>query len=167
MDVADSDGDDVVLITIQDPDEDSHRFSGFSIDDTYRSRYPTSTGEFPLSIWGSLKIRVNGGIPLVSNALQEVKDSSLLENFDLAQSFTTGASAGRFRLTSVELLLGGTASTNLAAPRVRVVSGPPHESVGIELSGPASLNSRTPELYRFTPPGQHNTQSVNHVLDSR
>ena len=151
MEVADSDGDDVVLITIQDPDEDYHRFGGFSIDDTYRSRYPTSTGEFPLSIRASLRMRVIGGIPLVSNIGQAEQGVHTLAPYDLAQSFTTGAKAGGYRLTSVELLLGSVGSL-LAGPRVRVVSGSPHATGGIELSGPASLDGTSYKSYRFTAP---------------
>ena len=151
VEVADSDGDDVVLITIQDPDEDTPRLSGFSIDDAYRSRYPTSTGEFQTSIRGSLKIRVIGGIPLVSNIGQAGAGVYRFTEHDYAQGFTTGAKAGGHRLTSVELFLGG-AGSDLARPRVRVVSGSPHATGGIELSGPASLDATTYKSHRFTAP---------------
>ena len=151
VEVADSDGDDVVLITIQDPDEDSYRLFGFSIDDAYRSRSTNSTGEFQTSIRGSLRMRVIGGIPLVSNIGQAEDGIGSLSATDYAQGLTTGGTGGGYRLTSVELLLGSIGSFR-AGPRVRVVSGSPHATGGIELSGPASLDGTSYKSYRFTAP---------------
>ena len=94
---------------------------------------------------------------LVSNHRQHHKRSWHLKHYDAAQSFTTGP--GEFRLDSIGLalrpLLLQDDPVELAAPRVRLVSGSPDSTGGIELTGPEQVNRTLggdPQMYEYTAP---------------
>ena len=88
---------------------------------------------------------------LVSNIGQTYNGVQPLNNADGAQGFETGAHAGGYTVTSVDLRLQ-TTNSGIAVPRVRLVSGSPEAMGGVALTGPDSLVAGNLRNYAFTAP---------------
>ena len=107
---------------------------------------------------GNSEMRTSGDYPtsgtvlanntLVSNAGQIESDFGSLAADDLAQSFTTGTNATGYTLSSIELNLDSTVSTN--TPTVKLYSGSANGTEVSTFTGPATLGSGIAS-YTFTP----------------
>ena len=86
---------------------------------------------------------------LVSNVGQTQATVFSLATFDLAQSFRTGANATGYTLTSIELRLDSTNSTN--TPAVKLYSGSANGTLKATFTGPAMLDASSVKNYAFTP----------------
>ena len=86
---------------------------------------------------------------LVSNVGQAGGAHQTLADNDYAQSFTTGANATGYTLTSIELRLNSGSSTN--TPTVKLHSGSANGTEVATLTGPAMLDADTTKNYAFTP----------------
>ena len=86
---------------------------------------------------------------LVSNVGQTQASIFSLATFDLAQSFRTGANATGYTLTSIELRLDSTNSTN--TPAVKLYSGSANGMLEATFTGPAMLDASSVKNYAFTP----------------
>ena len=86
---------------------------------------------------------------LVSNVGQTQSSIFSLATFDLAQSFRTGANATGYTLTSIELRLDSTNSTN--TPAVKLYSGSANGTLKATFTGPAMLDASSVKNYAFTP----------------
>ena len=86
---------------------------------------------------------------LVSNVGQTQSSIFSLATFDLAQSFRTGANATGYTLTSIELRLDSTNSTN--TPVVKLYSGSANGTLKATFTGPAMLDASSVKNYAFTP----------------
>ena len=87
---------------------------------------------------------------LVSNVGQTGVDGILFSGNDAAQSFTTGAHATGYTLTSIELRLNTTAVAT-ATPTVKLFSVSATGTEEATFTGPAMLDASTTENYTFTP----------------
>ncbi|MDE0383887.1 MAG: hypothetical protein OXI22_08395, partial [Defluviicoccus sp.] len=85
------------------------------------------------------------GAALVSNLGQNLDGIGGVDTLDIAQKFTTGANAGGYTLSRVDLRLVTSTGigTDTAAPRVRVVRRAPSGSDSVEV---ATLDAETPQL---------------------
>ena len=86
---------------------------------------------------------------LVSNVGQTPFDYVGLNFLDAAQSFTTGDNANGYTLTSIELRLDSSDSTD--TPTVKLYSGSANGTEEATLTGPAMLDAATTKNYAFTP----------------
>ena len=107
---------------------------------------------------GNSEMRTSGDYPtsgtvlanntLVSNAGQIESNFGSLAADDLAQPFTTGTNATGYTLSSIELNLDSTVSTN--TPTVKLYSGSANGTEVSTFTGPATLGSGIAS-YTFTP----------------
>ena len=107
---------------------------------------------------GNSEMRTSGDYPtsgtvlanntLVSNAGQIESNFGSLATDDLAQPFTTGTNATGYTLSSIELNLESTVSTN--TPTVKLYSGSANGTEVSTFTGPATLGSGIAS-YTFTP----------------
>ena len=100
---------------------------------------------------------------LVSNVGKSVESAEGLATNDLAQSFTTGANADGYTLTSIELKLSVSAFGSNATPTVTLYSGSATGTEVSTLTGPAMLEVGD-KNYTFTPSPTVNSSYVNHLL---
>ena len=89
------------------------------------------------------------GMCLVSNVGQTPFDYVGLNILDAAQSFTTGDNANGYTLTSIELRLDSSNSTD--TPTVKLYSGSANGTEEATLTGLAMLDAATTKNYAFTP----------------
>ena len=89
------------------------------------------------------------GMCLVSNVGQTPFDYVGLNILDAAQSFTTGDNATGYTLTSIELRLDSSDSTD--TPTVKLYSGSATGTEEATLTGPAMLDATTTANVTFTP----------------
>ena len=87
---------------------------------------------------------------LVSNVGQTESEAPGLRSIEAAQSFTTGANATGYTLTSIELRLTS-AATDRAAPTVKLFRGSANGTEVATLTGPTMLDASATENYAFTP----------------
>ena len=87
---------------------------------------------------------------LVSNVGQTTTNAYSLGSSDFAQSFTTGANATGYTLSSIELKLDSSNST--ATPAVKLYSGSANGTAeATTFTGPAMLDAASSKNYAFTP----------------
>ena len=108
---------------------------------------------------GNPEMRTSGDYPtsgtvqannvLVSNAEQANFNDASLSTFDFAQSFTTGANAAGYTLTSIELRLDDT-TISTDTPAVKLFSGSANGTEVATFDGPPMLGSGV-RNYTFTP----------------
>ena len=148
-----------------DTSEHDSGVAGWSIADTAETRAVNSSGSFSssaspmrMSIYALPSGVANPAaspIVLVDNTGETREDSIELDSSDVAQAFTTGTHTAGYTLTSVELRLNSSDSTDtdLAAPIVKLISGTaPHTGTATTLTGPASIVAATGGVYTFAAP---------------
>ena len=86
---------------------------------------------------------------LVSNLGQSRTNTFRLALSDLAQAFTTGANPAGYTLSSIDLKLDSSDSTN--TPTVKLYSGSANGMEEAAFTGPAMLDASTVKNYAFTP----------------
>ena len=86
---------------------------------------------------------------LVSNVGQGGSHYTSLSRDDLAQRFTTGTNATGYTLTSIELTLNSSDSTD--TPTVKLYSGSATGTEEATFTGPAMLDASSVKNYAFTP----------------
>ena len=97
------------------------------------------------------------GMCLVSNVGQTPFDYVGLNILDAAQSFTTGDNATGYTLTSIELRLDSSDSTD--TPTVKLYSGSANGTEEATLTGPAMLDADTTKNYLITTQAKRNLSS--------
>ena len=108
---------------------------------------PLTSDAYPAS--GTVTAAFGTSSVLVSNVGQTYSPVGRLSLLDLAQSFTTGANATGYALTSIELRLNSISSTDTPTVKLFRVS-----ATGTEVAtfaGPAMLDADTTKIYTFTP----------------
>ena len=86
---------------------------------------------------------------LVSNLGQSTTNAFRLSQIDLAQAFTTGANPAGYTLSSIDLKLDSSDSTN--TPTVKLYSGSANGMEEATFTGPAMLAASSVKNYAFTP----------------
>ena len=86
---------------------------------------------------------------LVSNLGQSRTNAFRLTQSDLAQAFTTGANPAGYTLSSIDLKLDSSDSTN--TPTVKLYSGSANGMEEAAFTGPAMLDASTVKNYAFAP----------------
>ena len=85
----------------------------------------------------------------MSNVGQTSNDLAELGVVDVAQPFTTGTNATGYTLTSIELTLNSSESTD--TPTVKLYSGSANGTEAATFTGPAMLDAASTNDYEFTP----------------
>ena len=108
---------------------------------------------------GNAEMRTSGDYPtsgtvqadntLVSNVRQSTTNTYRLTNSDLAQSFRTGANLTGYTLSSIDLKLDSSDSTN--TPAVKLYSGSANGTEEATFDGPTRLDASSTKNYAFTP----------------
>ena len=134
--------------TLDDDDEGKKIKVKVSFTDNGGNSEMRTSGAYPTS--GTVQASTTpGSAALVSNVGQVRGDLGSLGSDDLAQPFTTGTNATGYTLTSIELNLDSTLSTD--TPTVKLYSGSANGTEEATFSGPAMLGAAGARNYTFTP----------------
>ena len=137
--------------TLDDDDEGKKIKVKVSFTDNGGNSEMRTSGAYPTS--GTVQASTTpGSAALVSNAGQTRFDSADLAVSDYAQSFTTGANATGYTLSSIELNLDSRGSMgSTSTPTVKLYRGSANGTEVSTFTGPAMLDAASRKNYAFTP----------------